>query len=408
MPTIPEHGEEGDRSRHRCGGAHELRGDPRADEPPPPTCGEPTEENPLLEPCPQPLVIPPSAVPNYLDIADHWARSAIRAVAYSRDWLRLNGSYFRPNGSLTRQVLAFGLVRAFGRDSVLDPDIAFSDLPGTSSWYRYANVAVSRGWMSAPGGAFDPAGTVTKTQLNVAIARVFQMLPTVRGVNTISSSDGYRFRHSSALGYHTVAHHLRTYFNFPNSMRYEIFPTQRIKRGEFAYALAKLADTGWHTWFLQQRFQSVVLPSLSSTRRKVVEFALRYAGTPYTYGGERASTGVDCSGFVWWVMRAGMGNASSRGYTGWSLPQRSSSQIAAATKTRIPYSKLRPLDILTWDVEGAFTREAKAVGHAGLYLGNGWFIHSSGSRAGVALDWMGDGYWRDRFVWGRRIVPSTV
>jgi cell wall-associated NlpC family hydrolase len=371
-----------------------------ADEPPPPMCGE--------QPCPQSLVIPPTVAPNYLDTAGHWARSAIRAVAYSRDWLRLSGSYFRPNASLTREVLAYGLVRAFGRDSVLDPDIAFTDLPITNGLYRYANVAVSRGWMTAPGGVFNPRGAVTKQHLNIAIARVFQMLSAVAAVNAMSSSDGYRFKHSSSLGYSTVAHHLRAYHNLPNSMGYEIFPTQRIKRGEFAYALSQLADTGWRKWFLQERFQRVVLPSLSATRRKVVEFALRYAGTPYTYGGERPTTGVDCSGYVWWVLRAGMGNSSSRGYTGWSLPQRSSSQIAAATKTRITYANLRPLDILTWDVEGAFTRTASAVGHAGVYLGNGWFIHSSGSRAGVAVDWMGDGYWRDRFVWGRRIVPSSV
>ena len=375
---------------------------------PTPTCGEPTEEFPDLEPCPDPLVIPPTEVPNYLDLTGHWARTAIRNVAYSRDWLRLSGSSFRPNGSLTRAVLAYGLVRAFGRDSFLEPDLAFSDVATTSWLYPYANVAVSRGWMSAPGGVFAPAGYVTKTQLSGAITRVFDLVSAASAVNAIATSDGYRFKHASTLGYSTVAHQLRSYYNFPNAADYEIFPTQRIKRGEFAYTLSQLADTGWRTWFLRERFQNVVLPPLSSTRRKVVEYALRYASTPYTYGGERASTGVDCSGFVWWVMRAGMGNASSRGYTGWSLPDRSSSGIAAGTKTRITLSQLRPLDILTWDVEGEFTRSAKAVGHAGLYLGNGWFIHSSGGRAGVAVDWMGDGYWHDRFVWGRRIVPSTV
>ena len=382
-----------------------------AEEPPPPTeptCGEPTEEFPLLEPCPDPLVIPPTARPNYLDITGHWARTAIRNVAYSRDWLRLSGSYFRPNGLLTRGVLAYGLVRAFGRDSVLDSSLSLSDLPETHSLYDYANVAVSRGWMSAPGGVFNPGGKVSKTQLNGAIARVLDLAPAAGAINAISSSDGYRFKHASTLGYSTVAHQLHTYYNFPNAAHYEIFQTQLIKRGEFAYALSQLADTGWRTWFLRERFQNIVLPALSPTRRKVVEYALRNAGLPYTYGGETASTGVDCSGFVWWVMRKGMGNASSRGYAGWSLPDRSSAGIAAGAKTRISLSQLRPLDILTWDVEGEFTRSARAVGHAGLYLGNGWFIHSSGSRAGVGLDWMGDGYWHDRFVWGRRIVPSTV
>jgi cell wall-associated NlpC family hydrolase len=305
-------------------------------------------------------------------------------------------------------VLAFGLVRAFARDGVLNPDLTFTDVHSTSSWYPYANIAVSKGWLSASNGAFNPAGIVTKPQLNIVISRVFQMLPVVRAVNAISSSDGYSFRHSYKLGFSAVAHHLRIYYNFPNAAHYEIFPNQKLKRGEFAYALSRLADTGWHLWFLQQKFSSVVLPALSPTRRKVVEYAIRHAGTPYTYGGETAKTGVDCSGFVWWVLRSGMGNAATRGYTGWSLPQRSSSGIAAATKKRIALSDLRPLDILLWDVDGSFSRSARAVGHAGIYLGNGWFIHSSGSKAGVALDWMGDGYWHDRFVWGRRIVPSRV
>ena len=378
--------------------------------PPPPTCGDPTPEFPDLQPCPPPLpplVIPPSAVPDYQDIATHYAHSAIHEVAYDQDWLRLNGSSFHPNSYLTRLILAYGLVRTFGRDSTLDPALTFTDLASTSSWYRYANVAVSKGWLSAPGGVFNPSGTVTKTQLNAAVARVFAMLQTVKAINSISSSDGYAFKHASTFGYSTVAHQLRTYFNIPNTVHYEIFQTSKIKRGDFAYALSQLADTGWRTWFLQQQFSSVVLPAMSPARRKVVEFALRYAGTPYTYGGERASTGVDCSGFVWWVLRAGMGNASIRGYNGWSLPQRSSAGIASGTSRKIDLDHLRPLDILLWDVDGSFTRSASAVGHAGIYLGNGWFIHSSGSKAGVALDWMGDGYWHDRLVWGRRIVPSS-
>ena len=380
----------------------------RADWTPPPTCGEPTPENPLLEPCGDPLVIPPTPVPNYLDIDSHWARNSIRSVAYSHDWLRLGGSSFRPKAKLTRLVLAYGLVRTFGRDSFLDPDLVFTDLPAGHGEYPYANVAVSRGWMSAPSGKFNPNGTVTKKDLDATISRVLEMTPAVRAVNLMSSTDGYVFKHSSSFGYSTVAHQLRTYYNFPNSKNYEIFPKQEIKRGEFAYALAQLSDTGWRAWFLKERFQSVVLPSLTPTRRKVVEYAIRYAGTPYTYGGERASTGVDCSGFVWWVLRSGMGNSSSRGYKGWKLPERSSAGIAAGTKTKISYAKLRPLDVLVWDVEGAFKQKASAVGHAGIYLGNGWFIHSSGSRAGVALDWMGDGYWRERLVWGRRVVPSNV
>src|SRR5439155_21130573 len=111
--------------------------------------------------------------------------------------------------------------------------------------------------LSAAGGAFDRSGFVTKMQLNAAIARVFGMLQTVKAINAITTSDGYAFKHASTFGYSTVAHHLRTYFNLPNSLHYEIFPAQRIKRGEFAYALSQLAATGWRLWFLRQQFSSV-------------------------------------------------------------------------------------------------------------------------------------------------------
>jgi len=45
-----------------------------------------------------------------------------------------------------------------------------------------------------------------------------------------------------------------------------------------------------------------------------------------------------------------------------------------------------------------------AIDHVGLYLGNGWMIHSSGGRDGVTISWAGDGWWHDHFVWGRRVI----
>ena len=270
---------------------------------PPPTCGEPTDEYPDLLPCPDPLIIGTTLVPDYQDIAGHWADGAIHYVAYNRDWLRLQGSSFRPNNLLTRQVLAYGLVRAFGRDSFLAPDLVFSDFPDSNGLYRYANVAVSRGWMSAPGGKFNPNGYVTKPDLNAAISRVFDLLPAAIAINAISSSDGYAFKHPSTVGNSTIAHQLHTYYNFPNAAHYEIYPTQRIKRGEFAYALAQLADTGWRTWHLKEQFQSVVLPpsarrdarsssSLSSTRARRTPTAARPRRPAWT---ARDSCGGSCA-----------------------------------------------------------------------------------------------------------------
>ena len=47
---------------------------------------------------------------------------------------------------------------------------------------------------------------------------------------------------------------------------------------------------------------------------------------------------------------------------------------------------------------GAKSKPAQ-VGHAGIYLGGGWFVHSS--RYGMTLHPL-DGWYRDRFAWARR------
>ena len=49
---------------------------------------------------------------------------------------------------------------------------------------------------------------------------------------------------------------------------------------------------------------------------------------------------------------------------------------------RIPFDELEPADVLFFGARGPKSKPAQ-VNHTGIYLGNGWFIHSSGY--GVAL-----------------------
>ncbi|MCA1830920.1 MAG: NlpC/P60 family protein [Actinobacteria bacterium] len=384
----------------------------RAQEATPSPSGTPTTSpTPTPTPSPTPTAppIPPLPVPSYTDIAGYY-QGAIRTTAVDHDWLRLrgDGSAFHPMSSITRGYLAYAIVRTFGRTIVPADGVTFTDVSTTSPLYRYVNVAVSRRWMLTSGGAFNPGGLVDKRALTYTLTRAAGLEPVSTGINQIRTDDGYVFRHSGYFGYLTVADALRAFYNFPNSAGYEIFPGSSIHKGELAYALLAFANTGWRGWGLRT-WGIPTLARLSVTKRKAVEFALQYTGYPYWYAGTRPSTGFDCSGFVWWVLRSGMGNDAIRGYTGWSLPERGSKAMAANANPRIYYDQLVPLDILTWDVEsGSYIPEVQYLGHAGIYLGNGWFIHSTGSRAGVALDWMGSGYWHDQFAWARRIVPLSA
>jgi cell wall-associated NlpC family hydrolase len=49
----------------------------------------------------------------------------------------------------------------------------------------------------------------------------------------------------------------------------------------------------------------------------------------------------------------------------------------------------------------------ETIYHAGLYLGNGWFIHSTGSTDGVMLSSLDDSsYYKQYFAWGRRVLTA--
>jgi cell wall-associated NlpC family hydrolase len=70
---------------------------------------------------------------------------------------------------------------------------------------------------------------------------------------------------------------------------------------------------------------------------------------------------------------------------------------------RIPLAQLQPADVLFWGAKGKRSKPAE-VDHTGIYLGNGWFIHSSAY--GVAIAQL-DGWYRDRFAWGRRPLAEV-
>jgi cell wall-associated NlpC family hydrolase len=70
---------------------------------------------------------------------------------------------------------------------------------------------------------------------------------------------------------------------------------------------------------------------------------------------------------------------------------------------RIPLAKLQPGDVLFWGARGPQSKPSE-VDHMGIYLGNGWFIHSSGY--GVALAQL-QGWYQDRFAWARRPLAEA-
>jgi cell wall-associated NlpC family hydrolase len=133
------------------------------------------------------------------------------------------------------------------------------------------------------------------------------------------------------------------------------------------------------------RDQSHAAAATSSARHsfgfRAVSYARRLIGVPYRYGGSTPRSGFDCSGFVSFVYR----------HLGITLPRSSYGQFGVGR--RVARRLLRPGDLVFFD----------GLGHVGMYVGRGRFIHSPRSGTRVRIERM-VGWYGARFVGARRPV----
>lgn len=120
----------------------------------------------------------------------------------------------------------------------------------------------------------------------------------------------------------------------------------------------------------------------------VVNYAMQYLGYPYVVGGKSPTTGFDCSGFTRYVFLN----------FGYSLGSTAASQNNVGDE--VSRSDLEPGDLIL------FLNEAKTgIGHTGIYIGDGNFIHAANPDRGVVTDNLNtNSYYNERFVTARRIV----
>ena len=134
------------------------------------------------------------------------------------------------------------------------------------------------------------------------------------------------------------------------------------------------------------------LTESSSSNSDIAATAKQYLGTGYVYGGA-SPRGFDCSGFTMYVY-------SQHGY---SLPHSATSQWQSGLGTRVySISALQPGDLVFFNDPSR--NAGKACSHAGIYTGDGQFIHSSSSRSGgVIVSSLTSGYYNTYFVGGIQV-----
>lgn len=357
-----------------------------------------------------------------LDRSDAWAKGAIDFVGKANDWMRdfapkPDGSVpFRPDMTETRKYLARAVVKAFAPQAVVDPSITFTDLDPTQAFYKWANIAVQRGWMTRPAdGRFQPDRAVTTGVVHSVLIDVLGMQPIARQLDRLHTRDGVRFPTPPRFGALMLGLRLGLRYNNSDEAM-DVGPRTPLSRAQVAYSLFKAATLpdGTISWVSDQ-YDGIELPKMGPSRQEIVRWGVKYVGYPYVWGGEwglddppialggQPVPGFDCSGLVWWALRANDGAAwkvhPPRPYAGWSLPQRTSADMARSGKLK--FDRLLPGDLMFYDGDGD-----GRVDHVDTYIGNGYALDSSSTPGGVTIMWVGDGWYRDHFTHGRRVLPD--
>ncbi|MCD7844875.1 MAG: SH3 domain-containing protein [Oscillospiraceae bacterium] len=126
--------------------------------------------------------------------------------------------------------------------------------------------------------------------------------------------------------------------------------------------------------------------SSTSAGEAIVTEAKKYLGVSYVYGGTSPS-GFDCSGFVYYVYKQ----------CGYSITRTASSQNSDGTY--VSRDNLQPGDIIVF-----YNSAMTAIGHVGIYIGDGQFIHSSSGSGKVVISELSSSYYNSHYYSARRIV----
>lgn len=105
----------------------------------------------------------------------------------------------------------------------------------------------------------------------------------------------------------------------------------------------------------------------ANTRQNLVNYALQFVGGPYRAGGNDPRTGVDCSGFVRYVMQHGAGISMNR-----------SSGSQATQGHAVNSSQMQPGDLL-------FYSGGSGINHVAMYIGDGKIVHASTYATGIKI-----------------------
>ncbi|WP_339543689.1 C40 family peptidase [Pseudomonas sp. RA_35y_Pfl2_P32] len=117
--------------------------------------------------------------------------------------------------------------------------------------------------------------------------------------------------------------------------------------------------------------------------------ALGLVGTPYRWGGNTPDSGFDCSGLIGYVYRDAAGI---------SLP-RTTGEMIGMQAPSVGKEALQTGDVIFFATNGG-----SRVSHAGIYVGEGRFVHAPATGGTVKLDSLSKAYWQKAYLSAKRVL----
>ena len=121
----------------------------------------------------------------------------------------------------------------------------------------------------------------------------------------------------------------------------------------------------------EQEAQQALATAAAKKRQEVADYAVKFVGNPYVWGGTSLTNGADCSGFVQSIYKQ----------FGYSIPRVSRDQAKSAGYCTIKptLENLLPGDLIFYvDSKGV-------VDHVALYIGNGKIVHAANKKKGIVI-----------------------
>lgn len=117
----------------------------------------------------------------------------------------------------------------------------------------------------------------------------------------------------------------------------------------------------------EERARATAAAQSAGLRQRVVDYALTFVGGPYRYGGNDPRTGVDCSGFVRYVLS---------NVAGVNIARTSAAQANEGVAVN---------DILMQPGDLLFYSQGGRINHVAMYIGGGKVVHASSVKTGIKI-----------------------